>query len=467
MKLLTAQNTIRIYAIVISALLLLSAAFGCQGSPSQPTPPVQMDLVMPEPTDKLVLYVDPAQEFHMELAIDLYKSRFPDVDVEVHKFEGNHRVGNQGWTDRSIYVQTLQNDLLVGEGPDVFTFEIYDFPDINKTMAHSDIFLDLEPLIQSDPDFNSTDYVSGVFDAGMMRSRRLYVPLDYMMLILFTTEETLERNNLTLSRRPGFDELMEQIGLYCEDEGLKENRLLFPLPLTSNIMFPWSGMEILDYENQAVHVAGEKISSIMKAYKRMYKTDMYTPVPEALGGPYEEARMHLDHKILFSYYLSHNDFVGVYTAVSTVEAPVWFTFPTPDGRPVAQPINLAGLRKNTPNQRNAYEFLKILLDEKIQNSLYFHWYPINKEAMNASVRSSAERYLTGFNLDGMITTMIPDDVIDELIELALSANALQSPYATNVRGIIFEEMLPFFEGDREYEECLAKLENKLIIYVGE
>jgi len=488
----TRNKNASIYLILLAVgLLLLFVLTGCQSEPSLPEPdnPSQShdttpaddnqetapagdnnidEGPLPAATDKLLLYIDPARITTMEQAIAIFKDRFPDVDVEIHDFEGNQQDGDMGWTDRFIYTETLQDDLLVGNGPDLITFDVNDFLDINKTIMNTDLFFDMEPLMQADPDFTYDDYVQSAFDAGMLHGRRLYIPLNYMMFVFFTTEESLERNNLTLGSRPGFEELMEQAGNYCEAGEAGGDRRLFQMRLGMDMIFPFSGRELLDYENYAVKVAGDDFRMIMEAFKRVYETDKNT-TPAFASGADEEARMHLDQQTLFTYHTSSNSFVGTYSAVSSVETPVWFPFPTQSGIPVAHNIDLAAIRNNTPNVRNAYEFLKILLEEEMQNATLTPWYPVNIAALRARPFYYSENHTESYGaaFDGMPLTQVPDEVLDELVNYAIGARALQTFIPRYVRDMIYEEMTPFFKGNQDYEECLASLENRLLIYIGE
>ena len=61
---------------------------------------------------------------------------------------------------------------------------------------------------------------------------------------------------------------------------------------------------------------------------------------------------------------------------------------------------------------------------------------------------------------------VPEDVREQYIGVAQSAVTTwnYTPASTN---IAYEEMLPYFRGDKSFEECRAQLESKLTIYIGE
>ena len=182
-------------ALLLVAILLIPSLPGCQNSlleqtplpaptsQPEPTPP-------PEPTDTLVLYYAPFLSYVFEDALALYREKFPDVQVDVRIFGDTNDQGT--WlAGHEEYNQILRNELIVGEGPDlVFLYhemfpDIRDFPvtlpDLYKTMSQTNAFLNLEPFFQSDPNFNGDDYVEGVFNAGLLRGRRLFVPLFFEM----------------------------------------------------------------------------------------------------------------------------------------------------------------------------------------------------------------------------------------------------------------------------------------------
>jgi hypothetical protein len=142
---------------------------------------------------------------------------------------------------------------------------------------------------------------------------------------------------------------------------------------------------------------------------------------------------------------------------------------------VGTPAYRAGIRNNSRNTDNAYEFLKILLGEQFQHHVISRDFDIWSFPINRAALSSAFEYLvqntyntgTWSPFAQIAMTSVPDFVVKDIINMADNAIALQYPSARIVNRIVNEEMTPFFRGERSYNECLEILENKLLVYVGE
>jgi hypothetical protein len=145
-----------------------------------------------EPTDELIIYVPPNFRMHLPLAIRIFEREFPHVLLEVRTFVEDYppwTTDPTGWAERFTlnvagmedFNQALRSGLITHRGPDVviwydiepawiglnvehLPYSLLTFPDLYKTAAWTNLFLDLEPLFLADPDFNREDYVEGVFD---------------------------------------------------------------------------------------------------------------------------------------------------------------------------------------------------------------------------------------------------------------------------------------------------------------
>jgi hypothetical protein len=239
-------------------------------------------------------------------------------------------------------------------------------------------------------------------------------------------------------------------------------------------LLAWSGIEVLDYENYTVNVRGEDFRTLMEAYKTIYSHSILTPPQDLDWRDSFAEKLLLDQQILFSF-IFNPSFLRTYATVSTDATPVWFPFPTVTNEVVGTPAHRAGIRNNSRNIENAYEFLKVLLDEQFQHHViaraFDMWsFPVNRVALRTSFEELVlNTYNTGTwsSYAQVAMTTVPDTVVNSLIIMADNAIALQYPSARIINRIVNEEMTPFFRGERSYEDCLDLLENKLLVYVGE
>jgi hypothetical protein len=501
--------------LLIVLLILSSCSQGAGGSGQE----------VQQPTDELVIYIPPNLMEYLPMAIRIFEREFPHVQVEARTFADERPawVDNpRGWTDgfalnasdMEDFNLALRNALITNRGPDVviwydmipnwtgmnvaqLPYSLLTFPDLFKTVAWTDLFLDLEPIFLADYQFNRENYVEGVLDVGLIGDRRLFVPLMYNLPILVTTKEALEYFGIKVDFEEEFSfcqlrGIIEEFAY--ENKGNLERSLFAPPDRGLGFIYPWLGEAIIDYCLVRVNVHSDTFRTAMYSYKLIY--EMSTGVLPHQFGIWDINAWHRqvapdisNRKVLFNFTMGYVTFGGTYTILGTGpedrtlppvwasqfldETPVWFPIPSLDGTPVAQPVMYAAIRSGSSNQYNAYEFLRILMSEEWQLPVIscgdngMGVYPVNKQALE---RAMDGMKLRNDNYDLNVTAWwlwsLPPQTEEEWLDVVHSAVADANFTHSSIR-IVYEEMLPFFRGEQTFEEAVARLENKLTIYVGE
>jgi len=206
--------------------------------------------VMQEPTDRLVVYKY-YDDVVLTAALNIFETKYPDVEIEIRDFDG-------GW---GAYKETLKTELAAGKGPDLIFGTDFDYPDIYKSMD-SGVFLDLNPLIDSDDEFNLDDYVKVALDAGVYKGKRYVMPVEYYVPILLTTKEILDAESITPSDLATFDGFIGTVNKYHEKyKDDPDKMVFFKYPWPEQIVRAKSGKRIQPDENHFVkRHTGEQVA---------------------------------------------------------------------------------------------------------------------------------------------------------------------------------------------------------------
>ena len=422
---------------------------------------------LPTKTNKLILYNAPQQDI-MDVAIRIFKSKFPEVEVEVRDF--NSGADNQQNVDN--FISVLTSDLTAGKGPDVIMWW-FEIPDIYKTME-AGAFENLAPYFAQDETFHTDEFTTAIFDAGIYKTQRFFVPLDYSVSTWLTTQEALQNAGLTLSETPTFAEFTEQITQYCQKYAADNNKWIIDTFRYSTALFlPWCGVTYLDYETGTVSVDTPEFKQAMDTYKVMY--DMLFKREErgvALPQPYwngDTEKLIMNNRLLFSrewnalWLLSDR-----YAGLLTTQTPMLIQMPNiTGGKTVADINHSVGIRKNSENKQNAYEFIKILLSDEVQSSttIYSLNIPVRTESLTKKANTIVAR-TGGGNGDGSIRYTKPSGEMATSYVQSLT-DVTYTQHRTRANEYVWEAMLPYFEGQKSYEACIAELQNKLELYIAE
>lgn len=384
-----------------------------------------------EPTQKLVLYCPPGWGgVFMDLAKYQYGAQYPDVEVEYRTFTQ----GGESWITNAHgargpnpemtedFNQALLAELNAGKGPDAVVFFSDTFPDLDKVLE-AGVFCDLEPLFEQDETFDRAEYLTALLDAGRCQGKQLCLPLWFSDMYVIAQSDTLEAAGIHLSERPGFEEWADEIRRYLDTHTEQQNRLVFPdRPPRFDIFVIYSGLRMVDYTSKEILVDTEEFRRFMEFWKAVHPysldtLDLWSPDYDQ---PSEYQKLK-DGTMLFDFVLRDEYITKVYQDPWRDSPDLLFPFPQIGGDYVPGWCGIyAAINRGSPNKQNAYQFLKILLSYPIQSHLGF-----------GPVRC------------------VPHGASPKLLE------------------IVYEQMLPYFEGRRSFEQCRDALHDRLELYVQE
>ena len=413
---------------------------------------------LPE-TDKLVLWRTDTNKWLLDPAVNIFKTMYPDVKIDVRDFENDP---NSYWT-------LLETELPAGKGPDLILSSTNDFFDIYKVMD-TDVFCDLNDFIESDPDLNLGDYKKVVLDSGIYKGRRYIMPLSYDTSVLITTKEILAAEEIDIDNLQSFDGLVEETKKYLDRYA--STRFVYDRQFQDiNMFFPWCGLQYIDYENKTLNVDGEDFRKVMDAYKDIYRQDMELGELPSVMYARDTADALISGKSIFGRIRSWHSFTYTYGALeNNGYSPVYFPVPSINGKRGARVTSMAVISNASQNKLNAYRFLKILLSEQIQGNpqdVTITEFPVLESAVGIHAKyrfEDSERRQYEDRLIPLSSEEIMRDFSDLTNEIDYCTLIL---YTDQVEAVISYSMLSYFKGEDTYENCLNKLRNDLELYLSE
>ena len=412
---------------------------------------------MPEKTDKLVLYTFHMNTFTLTPAVNIFKEKYPDVEVEIIN------LGND-------YDTLLKTELAAGKGPDLVLAFDSNFSDIYK-MMDTDIFVDLNQFISCDSEFNLDDYVRAVIDGGVYKGKRYIMPVEYSVPLLTTTQEILDEEKITPSDFNTFDGFIRIVEQY--NEKYKDNPDKSALidwkanHMNLEYFLKYSGIDLVNYEKTIIEVDKTNFKKLVDLIQPLYISD--------------EDRKNIDGNALISeitnlkqgsglsdrHWLFNNSFTTTGTLLfleyvhlgSNNLTPLMFTYPNITDGLTAEIVQFAAIPKASKNQINAYNLLKIILSEEIQagGTTSGNYLSLGTPVLKSGVRTAIERNSYG-NLD--------EETINKYTDMLINVDSAKIiPRA--LENFFIDEIIPYWEGTRSFDDCYAKLVSKLELYISE
>ncbi len=458
------KHNIPKYRYLISVLLLSLLLLSCQKesaqSPSGEPGAAAEDAAFefPEETNKLVVYnshIVPmtGPEAALLPAIDIFEKLYPDVEVEIKYFSNNE------------LVQIMRTEIPAGTGPDLLFCHINYFPDIEKTKA-AHVFIDLNPYIENDDDFDMDNYIGHVADIGVHDGQQLLLPFGHRIPVLFTTQELLDEVGIDAAMFETLDGFIEACTIFherypgvnfFEDTGTLDSNVN-----NLEFLYRFGDYRLLDYE-------GDGSSANLTAFRKMvdlcnlfYRDSPYEDGLEKYDWEYNSWQSLLNRECLFTDMAWSKGGVGVMSVIADnvkkEQTPVMFLLPGADDKPVSTLDVFGAIPYGAENKLNAWRLMKILLSDEIQgDSVYMYSYlPVMKSAVPMYWTSSAA-YAHIFRKYGY------QDAVEQML-LSIDRTSVLVP---TVKEYLHEAMDPYLSGKQPYEKCLEKLMNVLTLYRDE
>lgn len=413
--------------------------------------------VYPDVTGQLVIDVTDENRNPIVSAMNIYQQMFPNVEVVTNNYVTEE--------ETSAYYKNLAADIMAGKASDLILFRSNTFPDIYKSME-AGVFEDLNPYFENDDSIHLENYHSAILEGGVYKGSRFFVPIGYTVDAFLTTREALEDKGVELSDTPTFKEFIGALGTYITETKNHTDEYVLSIKDLNYNFWPWSNLEIVDYVDKTVNVEMEEFKLLMD-----FMRDLYS---------YFEQRSRLtnvDVDLIKSgtLLLKNNStvhptvFLNEYLRLLEDSTPVCFTMPGVNGQTGAEAYYGAVIPKASANKENAYEFLKILMSEDVQGiPVLGISLPVNNQAREEIINYWIDAHIEyikeedGVDISEKVTLEIRQFLVDMYSDVTYAANDSNA-----ILDFIYETMTPYFNGESEYDECLAQLKNKLELYVLE
>lgn len=369
-------------------------------------------------------------------AVSAFNAASDEYFVEIVYYSGDF--------DQAALITRLNTELITGVGPDMISFT-----DISPSVyAAKGALIDLYPFMDEEPDLSREDFWAlDAFETGgalYSVAARVYIESRYGFTETvgdrlrwswedyFAIEDTLPAGSVMLDYAPGWVFIESSLESY----------------------WPYA----IDWEAGTCAFDTPEFIRILEAAKRGYDP---TAPDENMNLVYESRERFSQGKVILtlSGIMSPEDFA---TPEKRYGRQVSFIgWPTPDGScgTVLDPIERVGVNSSTEYPEGCWEFIKHML----LNTRSGFGLPLYRPTLDANVA----RTLESETVDGVEQEpLMTEEQAKRLYEL-LDAIELVRDMNTIVRDIVMDEAAAYFAGDRSVEDCAARIQSRVSIYLAE
>lgn len=381
----------------------------------------------------------------------------PDMEIDVESTKS-----------RDEFTNKFTASVMAGEGPDIIIAEPKLVPSINN-MIRNDVFADLNYLIENDPEFEPGDYYEQILDSGLYQGKRYYIPCRFSLAVLYTTDEILEQNNISIDESDWtWDRMLEiadRIGEAGEDKYLFTELEFYDLLRSSE--------PFIDYEKRSTRFDTEDFIELLDIYRKLHKyvcppeeIDRYDGISELVlssgkviflkdeGCPVQS----FGNNSRFIHYM--NQEARMYLMPSVKKGKGTF----------ADAELIAGINARSKYKEEAYKYIKILLNDSLTDELDRSM-PVREKSYSAiknhyiSMGGNAG-YISdsyGNQINGTAIPQAHIDLLDGWIGNITRCNITD----TSVKEIIDEQLEKFLDGKSDSKQTAKVINDKIRIFLNE
>ena len=402
----------------------------------------------PGETETITLYScnSTAYMFMIDPMIDAFEKQYPQVSVNLVQFKS---------TDE--FMANIRVEIAAGAGPDLLYVQEADLPDIQKTMT-ANVFMDLNPYMANDPDYNHENYIGNVSQFGILGESQYLLPIQQNIPFFMTTHELLEDANIEKSMLDTYDGFLEACVKYRQkypkNNFIVENGLRDSNTSNMTLLYQINGFHFLDYSKHEVTIDQKPLQEMLDLCKLYYRKSTFHL--ELKEGDYCTRDCLLNRDCLFTDYLPSGNMViqSACSIKAAGETPELYLIPSYTGETVSQISTYTAIPQKAVNKLNAWRMIKVLLSDKIQGDSHAMgiWYPVTVSAISIYWENSG-------------APMAKDIAAEAEREMRSIDRAILLPPVLSK--YLDEYMKDCINGSDTFEHCFDKLKSTLELYIDE
>lgn len=405
--------------------------------------------------EKTILTIGTIRDIpEVQKQVEQFNAAHDDIQLEVKVYEKDSVSGMSA-------EDVAKMEIAAGKGTDIL---VYDHGYAQSNVSGG-IMQDLNIYMDQDETFHKEDYFTNILEAYRIEDKQYVVPVSFRISTYAGKEKLVgEGENWTV------EELSESF------DSLGENAVLFPGDLKT-VVFAYLGTGSLDnYVNWGTGECsfdGESFIQLLEFSNRFPDTFVYDE-DLSLQKEFRE-----DRALIFPVTVSDVYETALVERLFEEEPVNYIGYPGVEGNGsiIENGSLVMGITTNCKQPEMAWEFMKTFLEEDYQDKSR-EYLPIHrgaletwlKEAQEKEYKENGEEKIKDEMLfdgeESLWITAITEEDAGQILDLIENASTL-STWDEELRNIVYEEAVMYFEGDRTAQETAKIIQNRAKVYVGE
>ncbi|SKC40134.1 extracellular solute-binding protein [Maledivibacter halophilus] len=419
----------------------------------------------------------------LEYAINKFENMHPNIVINVEDYsafswikgdmtyEDTSKIEEEAFQKEYDFIQKINTQMLTGKGPDIIQMDNIPY----KKYADKGLLLDLKEMMNKDTSFDRNLYYSNIFDAMEYKDGLYIMPLTVTYPALLSNTNFLKEYSIEFDDNSwawkDFLDISKKVTMDIDGDG-KNDMYSMPTTFPKDIfkfLLSSTNHSFIDYENKEAHFASKEFIELLKLCETMCNEEFMNPEVTHFDS-------HNGGFVFFPWPV--NDF-SLFTANVLINADeiTFYKYPTSNRDIYPFTVyNMYGINSNTKYKNEAWEFVKFLLSEEVQEYTKLYDTPINKNAREKKFEYNLKRANTDMEESGSLygyKVTSPKEInkrlkynIEKMNKLVPKLNTFNA-YDIQIQKILKEETKSFFDGNKSAKETSQIIQRKVEMYLNE
>ena len=324
----------------------------------------------------------------------------------------------------------------------------------------NEVFLDLTKILENDEDYIPEAYYRAVMDGGIHNGRQYLIPLLYSAPLFMGNEGELDRVGFDKSSVTDAASLFDEVSRclpYSTENPIFKQVFVASFSMQIKELFTMTGIRLLDYENDVILPDEDVLRRYLEtaaacfyASGEDFDVDTYRSWMELWTGElWFDDIMYLTDIAISINELKKNNY-GYESLM----------LESPHGGVSVSIACAAGIRANSPNSENAYNFIKIISRRDFQNKAYADTYgstfgafyfPVLREVIKPHIHTAFSGKYSIEKEEKDVFINYPESITHASFDMSGSPLHVK----------LWDIMRPYFIREASLDDCMEELRNFL------
>ncbi len=411
----------------------------------------------------------------LENTITKFEAAHPDIKIEAKDYEGAfsseklssstvEEESNRSRQAQESYMKAINTGLMAGNGPDIIDTLTLPY----KKIADKNVLVNMSELIKNDKNFDISKYQQSLLNSCKYNGNLYIMPINFYITNLFGINKNImikEGINIDSTKWTweDFFDIAQKIKKDINGDGKLDQYALPKMSAKEIFNYIYDNRNFINYDNHTSNFDCIEFIELLNFAKDFPTETVCSPTMDITKlhkktDPGTIGFIPVDFMGYASFVYDQALFNG---EVEYLNMPLYNGKRNPKS---FIPYRSFAINRKSGLKVEAWEFIKLLLSDEVQNRADMQGFPVNSFALQEDANrfiGDNNNFYEGRNVKAL--TLSDVDRINKMISEIKTA-----AYVDNkAEKIVSEGAKEFFSGKKTAEEAAKQIQNKINIYLGE